>query len=38
MDDEGPMPVDPWEVADNEPAATPGFFDIDALRAAKKPL
>ena len=36
VDDEGPMPVDPWEVDDEEVAA-PGFLDIEALRAAKKP-
>ncbi len=31
VDDEGPMPVDPWEVADEQPAPR-GFLDIDALR------
>jgi len=36
MDDDGPMPVDPWEVDDDEPVAAPGFLDIEALRAAKK--
>ncbi len=36
VDDDGPMPVDPWEV-DEEEVATPGFLDIEALRAAKKP-
>jgi len=37
MDDDGPMPVDPWEVDDDEPVPAPGFLDIEALRAAKKP-
>jgi len=37
IDDDGPMPVDPWEVADDKPVATPAFLDIEALRAAKKP-
>jgi hypothetical protein len=36
IDDDGPMPVDPWEVADDEPVASPGFLDIEAMRAAKK--
>ncbi len=36
VDDDGPMPVDPWEVEDDEPVAAPGFLDIEALRAAKK--
>ncbi len=36
VDDDGPMPVDPWETEEEEVAA-PGFLDIDALRAAKKP-
>ena len=37
VDDEGPMPVDPWETAaDDEPANGPGFLDIDALRARRR--
>lgn len=37
VDDEGPMPVDPWESAsDDEPVASPGFLDIEALRARKR--
>ena len=36
VDDDGPMPVDPWELDDDEPVAAPGFLDIEALRAAKK--
>ena len=37
VDDEGPMPVDPWETAaDDEPASAPGFLDIDALRARRR--
>jgi hypothetical protein len=36
VDDDGPMPVDPWEIEDDEPVAAPGFLDIEALRAAKK--
>ena len=35
IDDDGPMPVDPWETEDL-PVPAPGFLDIDALRAAKK--
>ena len=35
IDDDGPMPVDPWE--NDDPVAAPGFLDIDALRAGKKP-
>ncbi|MGV8908005.1 MAG: DUF4032 domain-containing protein [Propionicimonas sp.] len=34
MDDDGPMPVDPWET--DEPVAAPGFLDIEALRAKKR--
>ncbi len=35
VDDEGPMPADPWEVsAEDEPEVT-GYLDIDALRRAK---
>ena len=33
-DDEGPMPVDPWELGD-EPEVAASFLDIDALRARK---
>ena len=33
-DDDGPMPVDPWEL-DDEPAVAASFLDIDALRARK---
>ncbi len=37
VDDEGPMPVDPWEVdADDEPDVPAGFLDIEALRAARE--
>jgi len=37
VDDEGPMPADPWETAaDDEPASAPGFLDIDALRARRR--
>ena len=35
IDDDGPMPVDPWE--NDDPVPAPGFLDIDALRAGKKP-
>jgi Domain of unknown function (DUF4032)/Lipopolysaccharide kinase (Kdo/WaaP) family len=35
IDDDGPMPIDPWETEDM-PVPAPGFLDIDALRAAKK--
>ncbi|HEY3338457.1 MAG TPA: DUF4032 domain-containing protein [Propionicimonas sp.] len=37
VDDDGPMPVDPWEVDADEEVAPPGFLDIDALRAGRKP-
>ncbi|MFT4108057.1 DUF4032 domain-containing protein [Propionicimonas sp.] len=34
VDDEGPMPIDPWETAaEEEPEVPAGFLDIDALRA-----
>jgi len=36
VDDEGPMPVDPWETGEDEVVPAPGFLDIDALRTAKK--
>lgn len=36
VDDDGPMPVDPWEVAEPEPSLPAGFLDIEALRAARK--
>ena len=37
VDDEGPMPEDPWEAAAAaEPAVMPGFLDIEALRAARR--
>ncbi len=37
VDDEGPMPADPWEdIVEAEPAAPPGYLDIDALRARNK--
>ena len=37
VDDEGPMPVDPWEVElDAEPDVPAGFLDIDALRARRR--
>ena len=34
LDDDGPMPIDPWE--NDDPVAAPGFLDIAALRAAAK--
>jgi hypothetical protein len=37
VDDEGPMPVDPWEAqAADEPEVPAGFLDIAALRARKR--
>ncbi|MDQ7993266.1 MAG: DUF4032 domain-containing protein [Propionicimonas sp.] len=36
VDDDGPMPVDPWEEAANEAAPNPAFLDIEALRARKR--
>jgi len=33
VDDEGPMPPDPWEDSDDGDAPDPGFLDIAALRA-----
>ena len=38
IDDEGPMPVDPWEEATavGDPVTPQGFLDIDALRARKR--
>ncbi|PFG15777.1 lipopolysaccharide kinase (Kdo/WaaP) family protein [Propionicimonas paludicola] len=38
IDDEGPMPVDPWEeaAAAGDPVTPQGFLDIDALRARKR--
>ncbi len=36
VDDEGPMPVDPWEEAAQDAPANPGFLDIDALRARRR--
>lgn len=37
VDDEGPMPEDPWEVAaDDQPLRSPGFLDIEALRARRR--
>ncbi|MFZ0529657.1 MAG: DUF4032 domain-containing protein [Propionicimonas sp.] len=35
VDDEGPMPDDPWEAAATDVPA-PGYFDIEALRARKR--
>lgn len=32
VDDEGPMPADPWEDDSDETPANPGFLDIEALR------
>lgn len=34
-EDEGPMPVDPWE-AEAETVVAPGYLDIDALRARQR--
>jgi hypothetical protein len=37
VDDDGPMPEDPWETAAAGVEVTPsGFLDIEALRAARK--
>ena len=32
VDDEGPMPEDPWETAADDAEPAPGFLDIEALR------
>lgn len=35
-DEDGPPPFDPWEAVEvDEPLPTPGYLDIDALRARK---
>jgi hypothetical protein len=36
VDEEGPMPEDPWETAADVDVAPSGFLDIEALRAARK--
>ena len=35
VDDEGPMPEDPWETGGDEQPVSPSYLDIDALRARK---
>ena len=35
VDDEGPMPEDPWETAGDDLPAASGYLDIEALRARK---
>ncbi|HRA07820.1 MAG TPA: DUF4032 domain-containing protein, partial [Propionicimonas sp.] len=36
IDDEGPMPEDPWETAADDVPLPSGRLDIDALRARKR--
>jgi hypothetical protein len=36
VDDDGPMPEDPWETAAGVEVTPSGFLDIEALRAARK--
>ncbi len=36
VDDEGPMPEDPWESEADAAPATPGFLDIAALRSKSR--
>ncbi len=36
VDDEGPMPADPWEESADSAPTNPGYLDIDALRARRR--